>query len=271
MEFVVWWYRTTKTVDRRWLHVLRTTSKPDFDEVKLCLWGLESTGSLPGWTWGWHRRDISCRTSWRTCWKATTWNSCWKVSAVTTEVWCSSMISLRPNGYNILAQQCATLLHQIPVGGGGELFPQIRMGGVTLSAWEPDPVPERHTILLPCSRQNCENRYACSRLKNVRHSWPSNRKQRVSVNMQQDLSRNSNNVRLQCDSGSKRVTPTVFQSRNGKEYTLFQTEMLICRPCSRLREAKTVPCWVAHPHITHMGVTPPSPWAWAALCMLIGW
>ena len=50
---------------------------------------------------------------------------------------------------------------------------------------------------------------------------------------------NCNNVHLH--HGSKIVTPTVFQSRNGKKYTLFQKETLICRPCSRLREAKPYP------------------------------
>ena len=76
----------------------------------------------------------------------------------------------------------------------------------------------------------------------MRRGWPSNRKRRVWVNVQQNLSTNSNNVHLYCNSGSKIVT-----------LTMFQTETLLCRPsCSRLREANTILCWAAHPHIVHI-------------------
>ena len=62
------------------------------------------------------------------------------------------------------------------------------------------------------------------------------------------LQHNSSSVCLQHNSGWKKVTLTLtmFQSLHGQKYSLFQTEMLICRPCSKLREEKTVPCWATH-------------------------
>ena len=93
----------------------------------------------------------------------------------------------------------------------------------------------------------------------MRRCWPSNEKWRVWVKMQWDLGGN-NNVCLQCDSSSKTETPTVFQSRHGKKYSLFQTEMLICRLSSILKEAKAIPCWAANPRIAHIWKYP-LPWA----------
>ena len=57
-------------------------------------------------------------------------------------------------------------------------------------------------------------------------------------------------VRSAILTGNKKAAliPTVFQSRNGQKYTLFQTETMICR----LREAKTIPCWAAHPRIANI-------------------
>ena len=43
----------------------------------------------------------------------------------------------------------------------------------------------------------------------------------------------------------------------GKKYTLFQTGTLTCWPCSRLREAKAIPCWAAHPRISNIWEYPP--------------
>ena len=89
-------------------------------------------------------------------------------------------------------------------------------------------------------------------LQNVRRSLPLNRKWRFWVNMQRDTSRNSNSLFAAWFLQKKyTLTPTMFQSQNGQKYTLFQTEMLICRPCSRLREATTTPCWAEHPRIAH--------------------
>ena len=51
----------------------------------------------------------------------------------------------------------------------------------------------------------------------------------------------------------------VKKGQNDKKYILFQTEKLICRTCSRLREAKTIPCWAAHPCMAHISVPPPPP------------
>ena len=80
-------------------------------------------------------------------------------------------------------------------------------------------------------------------------SLPSNHKWHAWLNMQQDTSGNSYRVCLQHDS----------RVRMGIKYTLFQTEMLIFRPCSRLRKAKTIPCWaVLSLYSPYMGV-PPSP------------
>ena len=59
----------------------------------------------------------------------------------------------------------------------------------------------------------------------------------------------------------------VKKGQNDKKYTLFQTEKLICRTCSRLREAKTIPCWAAHPCMAHISVPPPLPLGPHAECV----
>ena len=45
---------------------------------------------------------------------------------------------------------------------------------------------------------------------------------------------------------------------------------LIFRPCSRLREAKTIPCWAAHPRIAPRGLAPTLPWHHACQNHTIG-
>ena len=150
--------------------------------------------------------------------------------------------------------------------------PSASCGRVRDTGTPPTPPPPPCTTLNSgwgCAAE-CLGTWPCSRLK--RHNFatlfqtekcetcrPSNRKWSIWVNMQQDASAKQQvNVCLQCDSGSQKATPTVFQfqSWNGKNYTLIQTETLICRPCSRLREATTIPCWVAHPRIAHIGEYP---------------
>ena len=53
-------------------------------------------------------------------------------------------------------------------------------------------------------------------------------------------------------SWQEKSNPDRVPESHDKKYTLFQTEMLICRPCSRL-------CWVAHPRIAHVWEYPPTP------------
>ena len=48
-----------------------------------------------------------------------------------------------------------------------------------------------------------------------------------------------------------------FNSRLNEKYTLSQRETVICIPCSRIREAKTIPCWAAHPRIANIWEYPP--------------
>ena len=63
-------------------------------------------------------------------------------------------------------------------------------------------------------------------------------------------------LHLQRDCGSKKVTPTIFQSWNGKNYTLFQTESPISRPCSRLRGKNYTLLSSTSPYNPYMGVPP---------------
>ena len=51
----------------------------------------------------------------------------------------------------------------------------------------------------------------------------------------------------------------VPESEWQKAYPVPDRNALICRPCSRLREAKTIPCWAAHPRIVHIWESPPPP------------
>ena len=71
----------------------------------------------------------------------------------------------------------------------------------------------------------------CSRLKNVRWSCPSNRKRRVWVSVQRDPSGSRVCTAILAAKWSPRPCSRVRMAKT----IPFQTEMLICRPCSRLR------------------------------------
>ena len=143
--------------------------------------------------------------------------------------------------------------HWVPGEEGGD-SPQFRMGVCCWMTGNLTLLQTKRHNFVPLFQTKWWKLIPCSRLKNVRRSWPSNQKQGVWVNMQWDLSGNSNSVHLQCNSGVENC----FRDRMAKSILCSREKRWFVDPVPD-SEVKTIPCWAAHPRIAHIWEYPPPP------------